>query len=88
MSGTAELTLATATDEQLRTALLDAHIPALLCAMAHWTGSTEHFAEVQPFFDPFAEDEDGLEEADRQRVRSMALEALRSLRDGGMSEQC
>lgn len=76
MSESWNVSLAEVSDEQLRAALEEAHVPALLCTLAHLTGSGAHFAEIKPFYDPFAEDEDGLSEADRVRARSLAFDAL------------
>jgi 4-hydroxyacetophenone monooxygenase len=72
--------LARASDTQLREALQHAHIPALMCALAHWTGDNSHFTKVKPLFDPFAEEEDGLQEEDREQARELAYQVLAGMR--------
>jgi 4-hydroxyacetophenone monooxygenase len=75
-------TLTEVDDVQLREALQYAHIPALLASMVHLTGNTSHFDRVQPRFELFAEDVDGLTEEQRELAREMAFEALRDARAG------
>ncbi|CAA0118019.1 4-hydroxyacetophenone monooxygenase [Halioglobus japonicus] len=69
-------------DAQLRDALQQAHIPALLASMVHLTGSAAHFDSVQPRFELLAEDIDGLTEEQRDIARELAFEALRGVRTG------
>ena len=57
--------LAECDDEQLLAALEFAHIPALLAALVHFTGNVDHFQQLRPHFDLFAEEEDGLTESER-----------------------
>ena len=52
--------IAGVSDQQLREALAHAHIPALMAALVHLNGNTEHFAAIQPVYQLFADDEDGL----------------------------
>ena len=75
-----------ASDEQLRSALAQAHIPALMAALMHLTGKREHFSTVRPHFVLFAEDEDGLSEQDRDTARELAFDALKKYRDGGCAD--
>ena len=75
--------ISAASDEQIRNALQHAHIPALMAALIHLNGNCDHFAKVRPQFVMFAEDEDGLTEADRELARELALPALLNYRDQG-----
>ena len=78
--------LSSASDEQLSSALDQAHIPALMAALMHINGNREHFSAVQPHFVMFAEDEDGLTEPDRRLARELAFNALGKYRDAGCPE--
>ena len=80
--------LDTASDELLRAALAEAQVPALMTALTHLFGNTDHLAGgIQPDVDLFAaEEEDGLSEAQRQQARDMAFQALRAYRDAGCPE--
>lgn len=75
--------LAMASDEQIRSALKHAHIPALMASLMHLNGNRDHFAKMRPQFVMFAEEADGLTEAERQVARDLALPALLSYRDQG-----
>ena len=75
-----------ASDQQIRQALEQAHIPALMAALMHLNGNRDHFASVKPQFVMFAEEEDGLTEQERQLARELAFEALTRYRDGGCPE--
>ena len=75
--------ISAASDEQIRNALQHAHIPALMAALMHLNGNCDHFSQVSPQFVMFAEDEDGLTEADRELARELALPALLNYRDQG-----
>ena len=55
-----QVPISAASDEQIETALAQAHIPALMSALMHLTGNRDHFCEVRPHFVMFAEEEDGL----------------------------
>ena len=71
-------------DEQLQVALAEAQIPALMGSLVHLTGSGEHLrGDIRPLVEQLAEEEDGLTEAQRERARAMAFDALRSFRDAG-----
>lgn len=78
--------LGQADDSMLREALELAHIPALLAALVHLKGSTDHFKQVQPQFDILGEEQDGLNEAQRQDARDMAFDAIKQYRDAGCQE--
>lgn len=76
----------TFTDAELRDALNDAHIPALLAACTHFAGSAEHLATFQP---PVADmtsigDEQGGIPLDQQaRARDLAFGLVTRWRDAG-----
>ena len=56
----------TADDETLRQAVNDASIPALMVAVMHLTGNTDHFKhDVKPFTDPLGETDDNLTDDQR-----------------------
>ncbi|MEH6592953.1 MAG: NAD(P)/FAD-dependent oxidoreductase [Halioglobus sp.] len=73
-------------DTMLQEALESAHIPALLAALVHFKGGTEHFKQVQPQFDILADEQDGLSEQQREFARDMAFSALKQYQDGGCQE--
>ncbi|TRW14662.1 flavin-containing monooxygenase [Glacieibacterium frigidum] len=76
----------TFTDAELRAALRDAHVPALLAALVHFAGSAEHLAGFQP---PVADmtsigDEQGGIPLDQQaRARDLAFGLVTRWRDAG-----
>ncbi|GAB5451659.1 MAG: NAD(P)/FAD-dependent oxidoreductase [Halioglobus sp.] len=77
-------TLQDADDEVLSRALAEAHVPALMAAITHITGSTEHLrGAIRPVVIPLAEEEDGLTEDQRNEARALALQLLRNYRDAG-----
>lgn len=78
--------ISAASDEQIRQALEQAHIPALMAALMHLNGNRDHFAQVKPEFVMFAENEDGLGENDRKLARQLAFDALTRYRDDGCAE--
>jgi 4-hydroxyacetophenone monooxygenase len=64
--------------------LKDASIPALMVALMHLTGNTNHFnGDVKPLTDPLGEDDDSLTETERDIVRAQAHAALLAYRDRG-----
>jgi 4-hydroxyacetophenone monooxygenase len=75
--------LSSISDDQLAKALQRVHIPALMAALVHITGNREHFALLQPQFVLFAENDDGLTEAERVAARQLALSVLKQYRDSG-----
>ncbi len=81
-----QVPISAASDEQIETALAQAHIPALMSALMHLTGNRDHFCKVRPHFVMFAEEEDGLSEIDRNRARELAFDALKKYRDSGCME--
>ena len=65
--------LAEASDDLLEEALELAHVPALMAALTHLLGSTEHLqGDIRPNVVPLAEEEDGLSEQQRQEARRLA----------------
>jgi 4-hydroxyacetophenone monooxygenase len=78
-----DCTLQQASDGQLRAALEYVHVPAIMAALVHLNGNTEHLATVKPYFDLMAEEEDGLTEAQRSLARELAFAALTKYRDSG-----
>lgn len=71
-------------DETIRWALEGANIPALMVSVMHLTGNTDHLhGDIRPATLPLEESEDNLSEEERDRVREMALEALKDYRDRG-----
>lgn len=78
------VSLAEISDAQLRQALAQAQVPALMAALVHLTSSGEHLrGEIRPLVEQLAEEEDGLDEERRDKARAMAFELLRSYRDRG-----
>ena len=64
--------------------LKEASIPALMVALMHLTGNTDHFnGNVKPLTDPLGEDDDSLTEAQRDIVRAQVLAELLAYRDRG-----
>ncbi len=71
-------------DDQLRQALGQTHVPALMAALVHLTSSGEHLrGDIRPHVEPLAVVEDGLTEAAREMARAKALAALLAYRDAG-----
>ena len=76
--------LAEAGDQLLRAALENAHAPALMATLTHFTGNTDHLnGSIQPDVVQFAEEEDGLAEEQRQAARALAFDVLKNYRDRG-----
>jgi 4-hydroxyacetophenone monooxygenase len=71
-------------ESQLKQALSQAHAPALMGALVHLKGASEHLdGEVKPLVVPMAEEEDGLTEALRDKARAVALIELAAYRAAG-----
>ena len=76
--------LADAPDDLIKDALELAHVPALMAAMTHFHGGTQHLqGDIQPNVDLLAEEEDGLSEEQRGQARAMAYDVLTHYRDAG-----
>ena len=71
-------------ETQLEKALSQAHVPALMAALVHLKGATEHLRQdIRPHVVPMAEEEDGLTDAERGKARSLALTELIEYRAAG-----
>ena len=79
--------LADIDNNQLRQALQDTNVPALMAALVHLTNNCEHLrGDIRPLVIPLAEEADGLTEDQRQAARDIAFQALSSYRDKGTPE--
>jgi 4-hydroxyacetophenone monooxygenase len=79
-----KLSLSNISESQLRHALSLSNIPALMAALIHLKGSSEHLqGDIRPHVVQLAEEEDGLTETAREHARGMALAALLAYRDAG-----
>jgi 4-hydroxyacetophenone monooxygenase len=77
----------TASDDELRQVLLDAHLPSLLPALAHITGDITLLRDdLKPDPSPFAGDQGGLTPERQEEARQLAFEVLVGLRDGDYDE--
>ena len=73
-----------ASDAEIEAALAEANIPALMAALVHITGDPGHVrGEIRPANDFFGDAQGNIDEASQARVRAVALEALKALRDRG-----
>ena len=71
-------------EAQLEQALSQAHVPALMAALVHLKGGTEHLRQdIRPHVVAMAEEEDGLTDAERAKARSLALTELIEYRSAG-----
>ena len=72
------------TEDQLRHALEQAHVPALMAALIHLKSSGEHLrGDIRPCVEQLAEEEDGLTESARDAARAMAMAELLSYKQAG-----
>jgi 4-hydroxyacetophenone monooxygenase len=70
-------------DDVIRSALKDAHIPSLMAALVHLTGDLSIVrGDIRPVNGFFADAQGGITEAQQERVRARAFDALRAYRDG------
>jgi 4-hydroxyacetophenone monooxygenase len=73
----------TESDEALKAAIEEAHLPSLIAALVHVTGDTSLIAgDIKPVYDFFGDGQGGLTDAQRASTKARALSALRDLRDG------
>ena len=71
-------------DDALYRALRDAHIPSLMAALVHVTGSPELIrGEIRPKNDFLADAQGGLTPAQQEQIRALAFRELRKFRDAG-----
>ncbi|MDG1943286.1 MAG: NAD(P)/FAD-dependent oxidoreductase [Halioglobus sp.] len=72
------------TEDQLRHALEQAHVPALMAALIHLTSSGGHLRlDIRPHVEQLAEEEDGLTEGAREAARAIAMAELLSYKQAG-----
>ena len=72
------------TDAEIDAALAGAHIPSLLVAIAHLTGSADHLAGFdRPVYEFFGDGQGNLPPEQQARARELAAGELRSCRDRG-----
>jgi 4-hydroxyacetophenone monooxygenase len=73
----------TADDATIAQALEHAHIPALMCALVHITGDADLVrGSIRPEINFFGDEQGNISAEDQQKIRALALDALRRLRDG------
>ena len=71
-------------DARISEALRDAHLPSLIAALVHITGDTSLVTgDIKPVYDFFGDGQGGLSEEQKDRVKTLAVEALGRLREGG-----
>ena len=64
---------------ELDAALAEAHIPSLMMALVHLTGSTDHLTPARtPMYIPLGDEQGEIPEAERAAVRALAREAILS----------
>jgi 4-hydroxyacetophenone monooxygenase len=74
----------TDSDDVLRNAIEQAHLPSLIAALVHVTGDESLVTgEIKPVYDFFGDGQGGLTDDQRAATKSRALTALKALRDGG-----
>ncbi len=74
----------TASDDVIRAALEEAHVPSLMMALVHLTGDASILSgDIQLDRNMFADPQAGIPPAQQARVRELAFEALTRLRDEG-----
>lgn len=72
------------TDDQIRSALADAHVPSIMLAMVHLTGDMSVLRtgiRPQPAF--MSDPQDGIGADDQARIRAQAFDVIRKARDTG-----
>jgi|GEM_PF-5368686 len=69
------------TDDEIDAALAGAHVPSLLVAIAHLTGSADHLAGFdRPVYEFFGDGQGNLPPEQQDRARALGGAALRALR--------
>ena len=80
---TVDIPRVTDKDDVIKAALKDAHIPSLIAALVHITGDVGLLrGDVKPASGFFIDAQGGITEAQQERIRGLALDALRAYRDG------
>jgi len=70
-------------DAFLEKVLEHAHIPSLMCALVHITGDADLIrGDIRPEISFFGDEQGNITEDDQAKIRALALEALKKLRDG------
>lgn len=78
-----EISAITASDETIKDALKEAHIPSLMAALVHLTGDTSHIeASPPPIYDMFSDNQGNLPEDLKEEVRAQAFALITAARDG------
>ncbi len=73
-------------DEVIRQALMDAHIPSLVCSLVHMTGRADLVrGDIRPVFEFFGDPQGGLTGEQQQEIRDLAFDVLRNYRETGHS---
>lgn len=76
------LPVITDSDETIRVALKEAHIPSLVCSLVHMTGDAQLVrGDIRPILEFFGDPQGGLTEDQQQHFRDIAFDALRKYRD-------
>ena len=79
-----ELAPVTNDDEIIRKALKEAHIPSLIAALVHITGDIGLIrGDIRPTNAFFGDAQGGITEAQQEKIRGIAYDALRKFRDSG-----
>ncbi|MBV9903084.1 MAG: NAD(P)/FAD-dependent oxidoreductase, partial [Alphaproteobacteria bacterium] len=79
----ADIAPITESDEQLKSAIEQAHLPSLIAALVHMTGDTSLVTgDIKPVYDFFGDGQGGLTAEQIARTKVRALEVLKARRDG------
>jgi 4-hydroxyacetophenone monooxygenase len=74
----------TDSDDVIRAAIEEAHLPSLIAALVHVTGDEGLVTgEIKPVYDFFGDGQGGLTPEQRAATKARAFEALKGLRDSG-----
>ncbi len=74
----------TDSDDVIKAAIEQAHLPSLIAALVHVTGDAGLVTgEIKPVYDFFGDGQGGLTDEQRAQTKARALTALKALRDGG-----
>jgi 4-hydroxyacetophenone monooxygenase len=74
----------TDSDDVIKAAIEQAHLPSLIAALVHVTGDASLVTgEIKPVYDFFGDGQGGLTDEQRAATKARALTALKALRDGG-----
>ncbi len=74
----------TDSDDVIKAAIEQAHLPSLIAALVHVTGDSGLVTgEIKPVYDFFGDGQGGLTDEQRAATKARAFAALKALRDGG-----